>query len=69
MSDYSSVQTDLNGVQLEVELQPKTFEVACTSISKVIDTDGVYSEVELIEPTVVVTAEINKVCIRSPNRY
>lgn len=35
----------------------------------VINTYGVYSEVELIEPTVVVTAKFNKVCIRSFDIY
>ena len=63
----SSFYTDLNGVQLEVELQPETPEVAGTN--DVIDTDGACSEVEPIEPTVAVTADIHKVRIRSPSRY
>lgn len=35
-SDCGSVNTDLDGVQLKVELQPKTCEVAGTSV--IIDT-------------------------------
>ena len=46
MSVNSSVYMDLNGVQLEVELQPETLEVLSTSI--IIDTDGACSEVSLL---------------------
>ena len=60
-SDYSSVHTDLNGVQLEVELQPETHDVAGTN--EIIDTDNTCSKVEPIELTIVVTADIDKVHI------
>ena len=50
-----------------MELQPETLEVTCTS--EVIDTDGACSEVEPVEPTIAVIADIDKVRIQSPDRY
>lgn len=52
-----------------MELRLETLKVMSMNTSKIIDTDGACSEVELIEPTVAVTADIDKVRIRSPNRY
>jgi len=69
MSDFRSIQTDLNDVQLEVELQLETPEAVSTSTSKIIDTYGTYSKVEPIEPMVAVIAIIDKVHIRCPKRY
>jgi len=66
---FGRVNTDLDGVQLEVELRPETPKVAYMGTSKVIDTDDACSEVEPIEPMVAVTADIDKVHIRSPNKY
>ena len=63
----SNVYMDMDGVQLEVELQPETPKV--TSIRVIIDTYDACSKVEPIKPTVAITHNIDKVHIRSPNRY
>ena len=67
MSVNSSVYTNLDSAQLEVELQLETPKVAGTS--EVINTDDACSEEEIIEPTVATTADIDKVRIRSLNKY
>lgn len=67
MSDHGNIHKNLNGIQLKVELQSETPKVASTN--EVINTNGTCSEVENVEPTVVVTANINKVCVRSLNNY
>jgi len=66
-SDNSSIYTDLNGVKLEVELQLETLEVAGTNVA--INTNGACNEVEFVKPTVVVTTDIDKIHIRSLDRY
>ena len=48
-------------------MQSETPEVA--GANEIINTDGAYSEVETIEPIVAVTVDIDKVRIRSLNRY
>lgn len=66
-SDYSSVYANLNNVQFEVELQPKTSKVM--GIGGVINTDIACNEMEPIEPIFVVTTYIDKVCVQSSNMY
>ena len=67
MSVNSNVHTNSNGVQLEMELQLETPKVADTS--KIIDMDGACSEVEPIEITVAVIANIDNMHIRSLDKY
>ena len=66
MSSYSSVYTDLDDIQLKMELQPKTPKIVSTS--GVMYVYGDYSEVELVESMVGVATKFNKVCIWSLNK-